>query len=194
MNGTYLIKAVTAEGVESEIATAIVVTSVSVLNMNAVATIDEAGDGFLGDWEGVSVVNGALRLASQDTLSNWPSLGAVPLLAWGRSGVVSRGTYLFSDVLDLGAVYVSRVAMSVDASAATRGNMLATWATLASVKWLSGAAPGSWRVVVQVRTTDNDPDGAPGWSEWNDLVIGGLHRPGLSVPRGPDHRGRLHHA
>lgn len=172
MNGTFLIKAVIAAGVESESAASIVVTSVTVLNMNVVAAMDEAGAGFPGDRDGAVVVNGALRLASQDTLSDWPSLAAVSSLAWGRNGVVSEGTYGFAQTLDLGGAFVCRVAMGLDASALAMGNTLSAWPSLSAVRWLSGADPGKWRAVVQVRTTSDDPGASPQWSSWADLVVG----------------------
>lgn len=172
MNGTYLVKAVIAAGVESESATSIAVTSVTVLNMNVVAAMDEAAAGFPGNRDGVVVVNGALRLASRDTLSDWPSLAAVSSLAWGRNGVAPEGTYGFAQTLDLGGAFVCRVAMSLGASALTRGNVLASWPRLSAVRWLSGADPGKWRAVVQARTTRDDPAGSPQWSAWADLVVG----------------------
>ncbi len=49
---------------------------------------------------------------------------------------------------------------------------LAMWERLSDVVTLSGADSDQYGVELYVRTTDDDPAGTPGWSDWQLFVIG----------------------
>lgn len=146
--GTYLIKAFDQSGVESVNATMVVTANSLLAQTNAVVTITEDPS-----WSGTmtATVNdtGILKLDEGEIY----------------------GIYEFDNIIDLEAVFVSRVIPNIVASGETRADTMDSWDSLSSVDALSSADASSWGVRVQVSTTLDDPTGTPTWSAWSDLIV-----------------------
>lgn len=168
--GSYLIKAVTFQEMESLNATAIVsVTEGSLLNV--VETLTEHPT-FPGLKDGVSVSGAALELSTGGVMAGWDLLADVVTLAFGN-GYDETGTYYFEDTVDLGAVYTSRISASVEASGNDLTSVMSRWTSLEDVAALDTTDAGDWQVTLYYRYTDEDPAGSPvAWSDWIEFVIG----------------------
>ncbi len=170
--GTYLIKAVSTQGVES-LAAALIVSTVEGATRNVVDVITE-DPVWSGDHDGTYAAGGALRLDSVDTLANWSTLDAVTRIALGINGIRASGIYTSETVLDLGEVYTSRVTPEIVAYGDNLANTIGSWARLGDVESLSGASSTLWGAAMEIRTTNDDPEADPVWSEWREAATGDM--------------------
>lgn len=168
--GTYLIKAVSTQGIESRSA-ALIVSTVEGAARNVVDEI--AGDpAWAGAHDGTLVSGGTLRLDSVDTLADWSSLEAVKSIAYGINGIRPTGIYTSAAVLDLGEIFTSRVTPGIVASGDNLNSTIGSWVRLRDVESLSGADSTQWGAVMEMRTTNDDPEADPTWSDWRDAATG----------------------
>jgi hypothetical protein len=149
----------------------IVTAATAVLGRNVVETVAEHPD-FAGTRDSCAVVNGRLKLAGADTLADWPAMADVDVLAYGLAGIAPEGTYTFAGALDLGAVYTSRITAVLEVTGENVANIVKAWSELKAVERLSGTEPGQYDAWLEVRTTDDDPQASPQWSDWRPFVIG----------------------
>jgi hypothetical protein len=114
--GTYLIKAVDKLGNFSSNATAIISNVTSAINFNAVATQSEHPS-FSGTLTNLVLSDGTLRLDSSELFDSASGDfdDATGLFDSGLTSadLYASGNYLFSDVIDIGAVHTSRVTASI---------------------------------------------------------------------------------
>ncbi|RUM06822.1 host specificity factor TipJ family phage tail protein [Rhizobium chutanense] len=170
MVGTYLIKAVNYAGLMSVNAALIVSTVNPLTAFNAVEALEE-DPSFAGTKTNVFVAGGALRLdtgADIFELVDWFSVADFFL---SIGGFVSEGIYDFADIVDLGAVYTSRVSANVSAFGELASLDLFTRTDWYGVPEYFGIASDSlWNVRVEVSSTDDNPSGSPTWSDWAELT------------------------
>ena len=148
--GSFLIKAVDLLGRSSDLP-AMAVSSIAALSgYNAVESQSEAPV-FDGDHNGTIVSGGGLQLAAGQT----------------------AGIYTFANHVDLGAVYTSLVSAEVAAYGIDRAESVDEWDNNDLIENRDGNAdPASWRLKLQLRSTQNDPAAAPAWSAWQDFSVG----------------------
>jgi predicted phage tail protein len=173
MIGTYLIKAINTAGRESLDAALIVTTVTSLAGLNVVETVTESPV-WAGQKDGVVYLSdlGMIQLDSTDSMDDWPDFDAVLNADIGLGNVRSEGIYYFKNMLDLGAAYTSRVTPSIVAAGVDLQNLMDQWENIDSVPLFDGADPSQWTALVQLRTTNGDPAGAPVWSDWQTLIVG----------------------
>lgn len=148
-NGTYLIKAVDTSGIYSPDA-ALISTNVAQVNaLNIVASLVEQPT-FGGTKTNCTVVSNTLQL----------SVGQV------------AATYLLGTTVDIGVIGVSRLSYRLAGTMENRLDVMSTWVSLASREALSSVIPVGSYVTIQLRTTNDNPAGAPTWSAWRDLLLG----------------------
>ncbi len=169
-NGTYLIKAVTYQGAQSTDAVAVVVTSANA-PQNAVETLT-LDPNFAGTMNnGLVVLDGELLFASDGDIFDAPDMYEVAdMFTWGRTQL--SVIYTSSEIVDLGAVDTARVSADVAAYGFYPNYNTFDIDDLFSVPDMFGGADGQWSISVQISVTDDDPAGAPVWSDWTDLVVG----------------------
>jgi len=182
--GTYFIKAVDKQGVvSSEASSFVVTTNLSQLqNLNVVETLAENPE-FAGSKTSVARVDdGGSPYVTLDTTNLFDStsgdfddeLGLFD--GGGEDGQVSpTGIYEFSDYIDLGVKYTSRVRVDLKTIFLDYVN------TFDSVPNLFDSREGDFdgdptqfdltSVQVQVSYTDDDPTGAPTWSSWQNITV-----------------------
>ena len=167
--GLYAVKAVSTRDVFST-KPAFISANVYGLSINVIETI--AGD---PDWVGsfyrveedelrsALVLISSVDLFCNDDLFDWTDL-LEPF------SVYTYG-YFEWPVLDLGEIIVSRVNAVLDCFGERIFDDLWEEANIWSLPNVWGDDPGGWDAHVEIQTTDDDPSGAPTWSEWRRLVM-----------------------
>lgn len=172
--GTFLIKAISVGGAESANASVIVTNVGAVTSLNAVETLTE-DPGFAGTLSGIDRDSlGRLRLISDNdvfALDDW--FGPADFF-YSATGLVSLGTYDFSETIDLADVYTARVTTQIRAFGDRITNDFFTLADVFSQADWFGTDPSQWNVTIEVRTTNDDPSGSPTWTAWAPIVIGDI--------------------
>jgi len=177
--GTYFIKAVddtTSGSNESENPAVFVVTSIGIGDLNVVATLTE-NPSFAGVKSNV-VINDddSLELATiplfDDATGNFDDRSG---LFDDFTGYASSGIYYFSNDLDLGQKYTSRLNFSFTSTRFDRTDLFdsATGNFDARAGVFDGdpTAFGDTSVSLQLRHTDDDPAGTPTWSDWQAFSV-----------------------
>jgi len=186
--GTYFIKAVddTTSGSNSSVNPAVfVVTSIGIGDLNVVATLTE-NPSFSGVKSGVSInSDGSLELAESFKFDSATGLfddrgqDTDPVgLFDDFTGYGSSGIYYFSNDLDLGQKYTSRLAFSFTS---TRFDSTGSFDSATGnfddrgdgVALFDGdpTAFSDTSVSLQLRHTDDDPTGTPTWSDWQAFSV-----------------------
>ena len=115
-SGTFLLKSVDKLGNFSSNATAVISNVISAINFNAIATQSEHPD-FTGTKTNIIETDNTLRLDSSELFDSASGDfdDGTGLFDSGltASDLYASGTYEFSDIIDLGAVYTSRVTASI---------------------------------------------------------------------------------
>lgn len=182
--GTFFIKAVDKLGNPSEAATSVVVqTNVADLdNLNFVETLVEHPT-FTGTKTDVVLLSDETGpYITLDTSTLFDSItgnfdDADGLFdGGGGNAVASSGTYEFSNYIDLGTKYVSRIQAALDVDFLDYAN------TFDAADGLFDDRAGNFdgdatqfdtiSARTQVSVTDDDPAGTPTWSDWQDFFVG----------------------
>ena len=171
LNGTYLIKAIDQSGRESAAATSIVNTAAASATMNVVETLDEA-PAWAGVNDRVIETDGALMLAYQRDIFGVDDFFSVNDVFLGTEGHEPVGYYAFASGIDLGAVYVSRVSGSLEASGVNQNEDIFSRSDFFGVDDVFGVTDSNWNAEIEMRMTDDDPAGSPTWSGWAPLALG----------------------
>ena len=182
--GTYFIRAFDKLGNGSPIPTSTVVitNTANIDNLNVVATITEQPS-FFGNKTSVALsdISGTPALVLDSTTTFDTTLGnfddMLGLFDFGV-GVQASGEYEFSNYIDLGQKYVSRVSIDLDVSRADYVNTFDT--VLVDFDAREGLFDGDadqfddTSVRTQVSYTDDDPSGTPTWGPWQDFFVGDI--------------------
>lgn len=171
-SGTYLLKAADVGGRMSEIAAIVSSTIAGLVGYNAVLTVTENPD-FAGVKTGLGISGGALQFEGADSIDDWVDIDDEDNIDVGGQGLEVEGTYEFSAVSDLGAVYTSRLTATLSVDGLDLNSSLDTWDMTDSVEdWDQDVDPSLWSVELQVSTTEDNPTGSPVWSGWMPFVVG----------------------
>ena len=177
MTGTYFIKAIDKLGNASRDATEIVAIIDDIKNLNAVEVLQEDPT-FAGQKNNVVVTDNALILDSllnfDDAEGNFDDfLGQFD----GAGGnIAMEGSYFFSDIVDLGSVYTSRVTSFIEISRIEYVN------TFDSAQGFFDDREGDFdgdpnqfddtNAELYISTTEGDPSGTPVWTEYRKFFVG----------------------
>ena len=170
--GTYLIKAVSIFGFYSKTASIVTSNTIALQNFNVVKAIN-AHPVFEGQkTDGLAVSNGNLELFSKTPISEWPSLSEVFSIGY-YGGVPSSAEFVLKEIVDLGAVYTSRLTADLRGFGHRVTDTMANWPTLDKLESLAGASGDQWDLSLEMRMTDDDPNGdSTNWGEWEPFLIG----------------------
>ncbi|NSX15973.1 hypothetical protein HTY52_17965 [Cupriavidus taiwanensis] len=197
LEGVYLAKWIDSTGNESPTAAMVITTAPSLQALNVVATIAEQPS-FAGSKVGLiydAALNG-IKLIGKGLIDDqgmidasglWDTQPAVDTLGpidtvvgsggWGLidslGGVAESGTYTFAGSLDLGTVEKSRLTAAIDAVSFDTGDMVDfRYDFIDSWESIDGTRINDTAVSLYVRTTADNPAGAPTWSEWQRFSMG----------------------
>lgn len=171
--GAYMAKFIDSSNVPSNEESIIITTIPTALNLNVIETITES-PAFAGektameyreDFDGLTLASTFLI----DDIGPIDEIAAIDFLG----GVNSEGEYLFANGLDLGGVYSSRLTANIAASAIDvtdtidqRFDNCDDWLDL------DGDFIDDVNAVVYLRSTLDDPEADPTWTEWKPFFVG----------------------
>lgn len=172
--GTYLAKPVDSTGHAAASAVSIITDAPSVMSFTRDQTLT-VHSAFLGDKTNViyDASLGGLKLDSgtliddmTDPIDSWPSIDS-------SGGIAATGEFIASTAVDLGAVYTARFTPLLKAEGYDTGDLwdsridpIDSWGSI------DGDVVDDANVRLNIRTTPDDPAGAPVWSGWNPLQMG----------------------
>ena len=196
ISGTYMIKAFDSSKNESNAPGTVSTDAAALFALNVVEVTTQAPT-FPGTHTNTVVDAGALKLVGATLIDAMTT----NIDTWGRidslGGVVASGSYLFSDTIDLGAVYTSRLTatLATDAFEVTdtiddRTQLMDDWGLF------DGAVVSDAYATLYVRTTDDNPAGAPVWSAYRRFAVADYSARGLQflvelTSAHPDHNVRV---
>ncbi|WP_137923957.1 phage tail protein [Cupriavidus sp. 2SB] len=195
--GVYLGKWIDSTGHESAAAAMVITTAPSLETLNVVATITEQ-PAFSGAKSNVvfdPALNGIKLIGAGliddqgliDASGLWDAQGAIDSLGpidavvgaggWGLidslGGIVGSGTYTFAGALDLGTVEKSRLTATIDALSFDTGDMIDyRYDLIDGWESIDGDRISDTAVSLYVRATNDNPAGAPVWSDWQRFAMG----------------------
>lgn len=162
--GTYLLRAEDAGGVSGPVSM-VSISGFQAIAFTALTTLAQE-PGFSGGKTGVTLGAGGLQLDSSSPVDLWADFDAV-LDFDAEGGILPTGTYDFSAIIDLASIKLVRLRSVIDLSILEIGTTIEdrlgdidTWASF------DGADGGEVDVVVEIRTTPDDPAGSPVWGAW----------------------------
>jgi hypothetical protein len=184
MTGTYFIKAIDKLGNASVNATSVVAIIEDIKGLNVVETVTESPT-FPGVKVECNVVDGKLVL---DTAVDFDDISGLFDDAEGDfdggGGTTSTlGTYDFNQVVDLGAVYTSRVTAYLEVGRIDYVNLFDDAEGLFDSRLGTfDGDPNAFddtNVELQVSVTEDDPAGSPTWSAYRKFFVGDYKARGL---------------
>ena len=152
--GTYMIKAVDSAGNFANTASLAITTVPNIIDFNIVATNTQSPS-FSG--------------AKVNTVKDGNTL----VLTNTNNVVATSGSYTFSNYVDLGQVFTSRVTANFVASGYVQTDLIDGRTALIDT-WANFDGEPSDKVIatLEIRTTNTDPTGSPTWTPYQPLVIG----------------------
>jgi hypothetical protein len=171
MVGTYLIKAVDFAGHMSDTAGAAITNIAAISGLNVVETVTQPP--FVGLGYNVGYDAGYSGLILQGVGDIYEVDDAYALGEVYTYGGLSEGTFTFDqDIIDLGDIYTSRLTASLSISGVDLLSDVYAIEDVYSVANIYGASEGSYTAQLEIRTTSDDPAGAPAWSDWIPFMVG----------------------
>lgn len=171
--GTYMAKFIDSSGNYSEIESMIVTTVPYAQAQNIVETVTE-DPAFTGTKTNMRIdaIESALVLTSGTLVDDYPLIDDVG--DWEYQGdVAASGTYEFAGTTDLGAVYPTRISSEIDLEAFDVGNLIDSHTDpIDSWEDIDGAAVNDVNAQLYVRTTEDDPNATPTWTDWKLIRAG----------------------
>jgi hypothetical protein len=169
--GSYLIRAVDRGGRLSVNPAVAFSTVTGLIGFNAVEALIE-DPGFVGPKDRTMESAGAGGLILS---YGYDLLGSPDILAedW-LSGPVTYGTegwYQFADLVDLGAVFTSRVTAEIRVTNLDLNDDMLSWADLLARDWLGSNVPDVTEVAIEVSVSQDDPSFG-NWSAWQAFIAG----------------------
>jgi len=165
--GVYLAKWIDSIGNQSVNATAITTNAPSVISMNFIEELTEAG--FTGTKTDTAISGtGGLILDSANTIteqlgniSTWPKLSFL-------GGIASSGNYVFADAVDLGSVQTSRITTAMAVTAFDAADLISARPLISTWSSIIGSVIDDVDATLYVRTsTDNITFGS-----YETLIVG----------------------
>lgn len=162
--GSYFVNAVSWSGVESA------TTSLVTLNAQVGEIIDaieelDLAPAWTGTHDGTAEIDGTLRLATARDLLDGEDLFEEDLFGPFQS----EGTFTSSIRIDLEGVFDASLGLVLDVSAIRTDADLFV-GDLLEIELFGDVAADVTSVVVEYRSTEDDPDDDPTWSDWQPLV------------------------
>lgn len=173
LEGTYLAKFLDSTGHYS-LDEVLIETTVPEINALNVVHTETEDPGFAGTKTDMELLTSpvALVLSSGALIDDFPLIDDV--FNWDfPSDIVAEGTYEFQNTIDLGGVWPSRIRCFVEVESFDIGNDIDSRADLID-DWedLDGSNINDVNATVYVRTTEDDPAGAPTWTDWKRIAAG----------------------
>lgn len=178
-SGTYFARPVDSSGVPSQSVASVSTDGAEVIGFLPVDEVIEH-PAFVGTKTGVGVDGGKLKLAGTGQFDDIADFDAVSDLdAFG--GIGTSGTYEFAGGIDQGSVKPCRLKANVSALMLNPFDLIDDRA-LPIDEWTDfdgDLAADVTDAQVHVRSTNDDPNGSPTWSDWELLTVGEFNARGF---------------
>ena len=155
MVGTYLIKAVDYAGYESSTAAQVATSIARVAGLNYIINLTQP------TWTGTG------ENAEYDA-----GLGGIVISSTDNVLDAAEGTYTITNKIDLEGIFTVRASASMTVSGTDLASDLYDATDLYAIANLYGVDEGDFSVGIELRTTNDDPDGTPTWSDWKPFIVG----------------------
>ncbi len=163
--GSYLVRAQDSSGnlgpvsvVTTDDAEAVAFANITTL------TEDTAFSGVKTD---CGILGNTLVLNGTGSVSSWALVSDVPRVS-SAGGYTPRGVYEFASGMDFGTSKSVRLKANVDVAIGSTSDLISQRKGFVSTwQQISSGSGGEVDVVVEARTTPDDPAGSPAWSEWS---------------------------
>lgn len=169
--GTYMARAIDSTGNLSTGTASFVASEALVTGFTTLATSTQH-PAFSGTKTNTVVASSELKLANAGLWDDIADVDALTEMLDEAGGIAPAGSYLFAAALDLGTVKTVRLFATLTALAFDVGDL---WdgRTLAIDDWddVDGADIDDCAAALNVRTTQDDPAGAPAWSAWTPFYV-----------------------
>lgn len=183
--GTYLIKAVDfgpsgdgSDGRESLNETLIVSNVAALRTFNAI-TSEEESPAFLGTHLQTINDDGKLELDYQEDIFTRSDFFGVADFFLGTAGLYDEGWYTFENIIDLGAIYTSRVTASLTVHGENYNADVFSWPDFFGVTDFFQTEAAQFGTELQIRTTDDLGASPVIWTDWKPFVTGDYSGEGL---------------
>lgn len=171
LQGNYLAKWVDSSGSESVNVSIISTNYPDIIKLNVAETIQENPD-FLGNKTSIGIseylgnpcliLDSSLNIDSMLVdIDTWGSFDA-----WG--GVSTTGQYLFSDIVDLGNIYTSRLSANIVSFGINSSNKVDLWSSIDSLLTIDGEVVTGVSATLFVRYSSDNVN----YSEWVPFLVG----------------------
>lgn len=168
--GTYILRVQDAIGTLAETVNSVTSDGATAIEFSTLGSVQEDPT-FAGTHSNTVSIDSVLQLTGAGLFDDIPDLDALedPIDVYG--GINASGTYTFSAGIDLGTATRVRVVGTIEAVTVAVGELFDSRTDNVD-DWLDfdGAAGGGHGdCYLEVRATDDDPAGAPSWSDWQRL-------------------------
>lgn len=169
-NGTYLIKAISAAGNYSVNAKAIVISAASAATRNVIVAGDLHPD-FTGSLtSNLTIEDDGIEIVTTKLWSDWGNWSNIS--NWAIQGGRTGQEIFTSDVIvDVGASMKSTVAVDLVIVSDDAGLRWSDWGNWSNIAQWSVDTDGKWKITPQMRTTVDDPNADPTWTDWLDVSV-----------------------
>ncbi len=168
LGGTYLAKARDSTGHLSENAVAFTLSDAHLTGFNTLGTVTEH-PAFSGAASNVAAVDAGIQLSGTTLWDDIPDIDAASNID-SLGGIVTSGSYQFASRIDLGSVITVRLFPHLKSLGFDVGdNWDARTTNMDNWGLVDGVVIEDAEVALEVRTTNDDPAGAPTWAAWHAL-------------------------
>lgn len=174
ISGTIMAKFVDSSGNSSQDATAIFTNIPAAQKINVVDTLAESAGGFTGAKTNMAYLEqfSGLCLTGSELIDSEPDFDAIASVDFA-GGVAAFGTYEFSRIVDLGAVYTSQLSLAMETQAVDVTDKIDQRLNdVDSYSDFDGSNLDTVNAKAYMATTDDDPSGSPTWGPWRPFVAG----------------------
>jgi hypothetical protein len=171
LTGTYLAKARDASGNWSNTAASFSATEAVLTGWTTLSTLTEH-PGFAGSKTDTVAVDSVLKLAGTSSVDDLADL----IDDWGYvdnlGGIALAGTYDFATAMDLTTAGVRRLVADLVAQSYDADDLIDLRASIDEWASFDGNEINDCDATLYVRTTPDDPAGAPVWGTWTPFIAG----------------------
>jgi predicted phage tail protein len=171
VNGTYMARFVDSSGNTSANEAIVETTSASIVNMNVIENIDESAFNGVKVNCAYSEEFGGIVLNNIELIDDVPEFDDIDFMDL-YGGIQPVGTYYFEDYYDLGGVFTSTVTASMSVVGLDYAQLIDSLTDIDSMLSFDGDNLDDVNATLYVRTTNDDPTGAPEWSSWRPFFVG----------------------
>ena len=164
LSGTYLVRAQDSSGNLGPVATVDTDNAEVVAYANLTTLTEDTA--FTGTKTDCGAVGGTLILSGTGNVSTWALVSGIAKVS-AAGGYTDQGTYEFASGMDFGTVKTVRLSADVEMTIDSTSDLISErLGNVSTWQQISSGRGDEVDVVVEARTTPDDPAGSPTWGPW----------------------------